>query len=362
MTRSRRKRKYKKILLIYTIIAMCLCVVFIIYIFITLKTYEKNQITNFIKTSIANLDDSTLKEYLKDNNLDESLLKDYGELIRDKDIIIKKKDENNFEATLNKRTLFDIETKYLKTETKLGMFSYEIRKITKIIPNLDRGLIYYDITAPSTYKIIVDGKEIEQAAKTEKYKNLDFMYLNTSMPYIKTYEINNLTKEVNVEAIDEYGEKVNLEKNKFSYKVKDNYLKFDNYEKAKKYLSSEIDIWTFVHDWSLFLTDDLGGLAHGYNKIKEYFIDGSEISRRAYNWAHEVDITFTSKHTLKDPIFTNEKLNNFIIYSKDAFSCEVYSEKNMLVNNQDQKDTLHDYIYFIKDNNTWKITNIRAGE
>ena len=66
MAKSRRKSLFKKSLLIYTIIATILCVAFVIYIFVTLKTYEKNQTTTFIKASIAKLDDDTLKGYLKD--------------------------------------------------------------------------------------------------------------------------------------------------------------------------------------------------------------------------------------------------------------------------------------------------------
>ena len=51
MAKSRRKSLFKKSLLIYTIIASILCVVFVIYIFVTLKTYEKNQTTTFIKSA-----------------------------------------------------------------------------------------------------------------------------------------------------------------------------------------------------------------------------------------------------------------------------------------------------------------------
>jgi len=86
------------------------------------------------------------------------------------------------------------------------------------------------------------------------------------------------------------------------------------------------------------------------------------MSKQAYNWAHGIDINFTSRHKLKDPTFTNEKLHNFTIYSKDAFSCEIYLEKNMIVNGKDQLDVMHDYIYFIKDNGVWKVVNIKAGE
>lgn len=333
-----------------------------IYIFLTLQTYEKNQPTAFIKNAITSLDDETLKSYLKNNNQDEKLLSVYKEQINDKNLKIVKKDEETFEAILNNRVLFEIKTKNIGTETKLGMFSYEKREVLDIIPNLSRGLIFYNVTIPSNYSLYINNKKIDEPTTKEKYKNLDYMYQNESMPYIATYEINNLDKEQNIKVIGEYNNEVKLKKEKYSYKLDKNYLSFDTYEEAKQYLSSEIDIWDFAHKWSLFLTNDLSGLSHGYNTIKSYFIEGTQMNLRAYNWAHNVDITFTSKHTLKNPTFTNEKLSNFTIYSKNAFSCEIYLEKNMVVNKEDQVDIMHDYLYFIKDNDTWKVVNIKAGE
>lgn len=363
MAKSRRNNSlFKKSLIIYTLIAAVLVVVFLIYIFLTLKSYEKGQTTNVIKDTILSLDDNTLKEYLKDNKQSEDLLDEYKKQINDKDVKIVKKDKDNYEVILNNRVLFDITTKFISTETKLGIFSYEKREITNIKPNLERGLIFYDVTIPSTYKLYVNNKLVEEPTTKEKYKNLDNMYQNDSMPYMATYEVNGLTKEESIKVINEYDEEVKLKQNKYSYTLEKNYINVDSYDEAKKYLSSVVDIWDFAHKWSLFLTNDLSGLAHGYNTIKTYFIEGTSMSKQAYNWAHGIDINFTSRHKLKDPTFTNEKLNNFTIYSKDAFSCEIYLEKNMIVNGKDQLDVMHDYIYFIKDNGVWKVVNIKAGD
>ena len=362
MTKSRRKNKaFKRSLLIYTCVASALCIVFLIYIFVTLKVYESNQSSTFIKNYIHNLDDATLKAYLEENNQRTSLLSEYKKQINDEDVTVIKKDENSFKVMLNERVLFNVETKTLKTETKLGMFSYDVRKVTNIEPNLERGLIYVDVIAPSNYKVEIDGT-VQESDKKEEYKNLSFMYANESMPYMVTYEVNNLIKEANIKVTDEYGKNVALKKNKFTYKLDKNYLTFDTYDEAKEYLSSEVDVWDFAHKWSLFLTKDLQGTSYGYNTIKAYFIEKTDMNTMAYNWAHNVDITFTSRHTLTNPPFTDEKLNNFVVYSKDAFSCEVYLNKHMIVNGKEQIDTMHDYIYFVKDNGAWKVVNIKAAE
>ena len=120
----RNKSLFKKSLIIYSGIAAILVVVFLVYIFLTLKSYEDEQTTNVIKNTILSLDDNTLKGYLKDNNQSEDLLDEYKKQINDKDVKVIKKDKDNYEVVLNSRVLFGIATKFISTETKLGMFSY----------------------------------------------------------------------------------------------------------------------------------------------------------------------------------------------------------------------------------------------
>ena len=220
----RNKSLFKKSLIIYSGIAAILVVVFLVYIFLTLKSYEDEQTTNVIKNTILSLDDNTLKGYLKDNNQSEDLLDEYKKQINDKYVKVIKKDKDNYEVVLNSRVLFGIATKFISTETKLGMFSYEKREITHIKPNLERGLIFYNVTVPSTYKVYADNKLIEEATTKEKYKNLDYMYQNNSMPYMVTYEINGLTKEESIKVVNEYDEEVKLKQDKYSYTLEKNYI------------------------------------------------------------------------------------------------------------------------------------------
>ena len=357
----RRKKLFKTSLLIYTILILLIAIIFLTYIYFTLKEYEANQTNNFIKNTISAIDDQTLKDYLKNYNQDENLLSEYKELINSDKVKISKIGENDFEVSLNDQVLLNIQTKLLKTETKLGMFSYEVRKVTNIKPNLERGIIYYDLTIPSNYTLFINNQIYNNISSKEKYEDLDFMYYNESMPYLNTYKINYLSSKDIIKVLDEKQNEVKLEKKQNLLKVDKYYLSFDNYEEAKNYLDKDLDIWDFAHKWSLFLTNDLKGVNHGFNEVKDYFIEGTQMYTRAYNWAHNIDINFTSKHTFKDEIWSNEKLDNFKVYSKDAFSCKIYSEKNMIVNGKDQKDVMNDTLYFIKNNGEWKVINIKSG-
>ena len=89
-------------------------------------------------------------------------------------------------------------------------------------------------------------------------------------------------------------------------------------------------------------------------------MEDSELLKFAYKWATNIDITFISNHTLEKEIFTNEKVENFEVYNENAFSCEVYLEKNMRVNGKPLQDKMHDKMYFVKQEGIWKLVNMES--
>ena len=80
----------------------------------------------------------------------------------------------------------------------------------------------------------------------------------------------------------------------------------------------------------------------------------------AYDWAHGIDITFTSRHRLKDPAFTEEKLSNFVIYSDKAFAVDVSLKKNMVVAGEDRVMEMNDRMYFVYYNDAWRLLSMEA--
>ena len=75
--RRRKKTLFKTSLLIYTIVGLILSIIFLVYIYLTLKSYEASQTDNYLKNYVTSLDDKTLKKFLSDNNQSEDLLVDY---------------------------------------------------------------------------------------------------------------------------------------------------------------------------------------------------------------------------------------------------------------------------------------------
>lgn len=361
-SKRKREKRFKKSLIIYSIVLAILSLIFLIYIFITLLSYENNQVDNFLLKTVNELSEDDLKTYLNDNNLSTDLLSKYKTITEQKDLTIKHLEDETYEVYNGNRLLFTIDTKITDSKTKLGLFTYQIREITKITPNLNRGLFYYDVVVPSNFEVYVDSKKIEEYSESTEFLDLDFMYYNESMPTLVKYEINNLDSEKEITIKDYNGNVVDVNEENFVYQNKDYFIKTSTLEEAKNYINIDFDVMKVAEDWHLFLTKDLSGERYGFYNIANYLIEGTNMYQMAYNWAHNVDITFTSKHTLGNPIWPVERLENFVIFGPDAFACEVYLEKDMIVAGKHQTDIMHDKLYFIKENGNWKLINIQAIE
>ncbi|MBE6140327.1 MAG: hypothetical protein E7172_02190 [Firmicutes bacterium] len=359
-----KKSLYKKSLLMYSLILGCLAIIFLIYIIITLKSYEDAQLDNLLLNSVQSISEKELIKILEDNNITKDMVFEYQKMINSDEVEVKEIEENKYELYLNERKMFVIETKDLGVKTKLGLFTYVERDVVSVEPCLDRGLVYYDVIIPSTWQLLVDDKVVEKGVEVSEYEDLEFMYQSEVMPKKVRYEVNNVINKTVIKVKDENGLEYNFDVEEgFIWNLGEKaFKKFEDLESILKYLGEEIDVWSYVHDWSLFLTRDLSGNRFGYYNIKEKIVENTELAQMAYNWAHNVDILFTSAHTLRNPAFTNESLSNFVAYGKNAFSCEVYTEKNMVVGGKDQKDIMHDYVYFVKENDGWKLINIKPAE
>ena len=360
-------KRFKKLIRLYSILIFILVCLFSMYVLKILIDYEKNQTGTFISSAIKDLSDDTLKNYLTTAKISTDELDNYKKLVKSDDMKYEKGEDNNtFIATLNNRKMFTIKTKVVKDVTKLAIFSYQIQEVESIKPELSRGLIYYDVIAPSNFTIYINGEKFKgKSSKEEKYAELDFMYYKDLMPVLSTYHIDNLSSEAKITVKDFLDKEVELTIKDNVYKVKDTIYKVDSLDNVKKYINDIPDVLDIAKNWSKYLSKDLTGPYYGFtNIISKYVIDGTMMYERAYKWSRNIDITFISKHILKDPAFSNESIKNCTVYDSDSFSCEVYLEKNMLVGTArtPQTDVMHDYLYFLRVNNEWKLMNIKGAD
>ena len=258
------------------------------------------------------------------------------------------------------------------TPTDDGKISYSVSSLMKIenvtvsdefghTLNVDESnmdsiaLKTFKITIPSSYTLTVGGKTISKDGYTKTdMPGFDILKKYISeVPYTVSYEVSCLVESgetPEVKITDNLGGNVDMD-------YASGYLEITDLVKSDSLpdeISNEIDVLKCVETWSLFMTDDLSGTNHGFSKFAKYLIKDTTMYNYFSEWGKNVDITFTSAHTLLNPTFVDESVSGYIRYTEDCFSCDVkLTERMKLTRTGEIKEsTINATLYFVKYDDT----------
>ena len=299
----------------------------------------------------------------------------------------------NFSLTLPSQLNVELNgNKHEGEELENGSIRHDIRLLTKpdvkISDNFGNKITYeggnkiplttFTVYATTDYTVKVDGADVPPSAVTEeRNKEYEGYYglselgdetLNAkidAIPLNKIYNIAILKDNADITIKDKEGKNVSFDKKLKTLDL----TKFNVYDVVRGEVASEIDLHDVARKYSLLMSDDLE-----LSEIKDYLIVGSYQYNEANDYVSGTDITFTSPHTLKDPIFNKEVISNYTQISDDCFSVDVYLVKPMdlLSGGKYWKtvdDIMNETLYFIKyddpnnnsDTESWKLAAMRAG-
>lgn len=224
---------------------------------------------------------------------------------------------------------------------------------------------------PSNFDVKANGNTVPEACFFESdIPEYEYVSKYIEMPKLINYNVKYLPVDeafsVNVDILDNLGNKVD-----FKLGDKLNITSPVTLPEVPQELLDEAAVMEFARNWSLFMTNDLVGHTNGLGVISKYLIYDSYLYNVAKKWATGIDITFTSIHTLYNPPFENEKVYNFVQYSDDCFSCDVYLVKKMhIANGKDVDDELLRRLYFVKydatddnvDNPEWVVADMTGAQ
>ena len=371
--RFKRASFYKKTLFLFTCVLVILGGVFLGYVWNSMVIYERSLVDNYIKYLA---DSGKLAEYVDDNlfavseyeDLDVKISDGAKKIFKSNDLSYKKNSKESkdniyvYDIYTGNRLISTVSLKNINTYTKMAILTINEWEIVENINYFDKGIYNYEIILPKDYNLYINDSKIsdDEIIKEGDVVGLERLTEHIEINKSKTYEITNLVYEPNIKILDENKKEVNYKIDGNKIVVSKNFLEIEKLKDAKEYIKDDFDILKLAENWSLFLTDDLSGSYHGFNKLTPYLIEDSYMYEMAYGWSHNVDITFVSSHRLKNPVFTNEEVKNFIIYNDNAFSCEVYLEKNMIVSGKDKVDIMHDRLYFIYYEDGYKLVNMES--
>ena len=372
---SKRKKKmtgYKKSLLIWFLLLLIASEACLIYVSTTLKMYEKGNIEGYMTSLIKDMKTASkvgnINKYLSYNKVESKYEKNssfeegYKELFNESKLSYKKNDKENTYDIYADDTMIASVTLDSKKVRRLGILSFEEYSIKEIETYSKNGIYSAEVYVNSNYDLYINDVKVSEddLVSKEEIKEYSEAYDKISLPYQNHYKITNLTKKPKITVKDKENS-VNVTNENSSYYALD-YFNTDNSEKAfEKLTNKDFDPLEFAKKWSLFLTADLGGERYGLYKLTPNLIEGTSIYKRAYNWATQVDITFTSLHSLDKETFTNVKVDNYVVYNELAFSVDIYLEKNMtLINGEKRVDVINDTFYFAYYDGAYRLISMKA--
>lgn len=372
---SKKKKKmtgYKKSLLIWFLLLLIASEACLIYVSTTLKMYEKGNIEGYMTSLIKDMKTASkvgnINKYLSYNKVESKYEKassfedGYKELFNESKLSYKKNDKENTYDIYADDTMIASVTLDSKKVRRLGILSFEEYSIKEIETYSKNGIYNIDVYVNSNYDLYINDIKVndEDLVSKEEIKEYSEVYDKVDLPYENHYKITNLTKKPKIKVMSGNDEiKVTNEKSTY-YGV--SYFKTDDKDAAfAKLTNKDYDPLTFAKNWSLFLTADLPGERYGLYTLTPNLVEGTALYKRAYSWATNVDITFTSMHTLDKETFTNVKMNGFTVYNENAFSVDIYLEKNMtLVNGEKRVDTLNDTFYYAYIDGAYRLITMKS--
>ena len=372
---SKRKKKmtgYKKALIIWFLILLIASEACLIYVSTTLKMYEKGNIEGYMTSLIKDMKTASkvgnINKYLSYNKVESkyekasSFEEGYKELFKESKLSYKKNDKESTYDIYADDTMIASVTLDSKKVRRLGILSFEEYSIKEIETYSKNGIYNIDVYVNSNYDLYINDIKVsdEDLVSKEEIKEYSEVYDKVGLPYENHYKITNLTKKPKIKVMSGNDEiKVTNEKSTY-YGV--SYFKTDDKEAAfEKLTNKDYDPLTFAKNWSLFLTADLPGERYGLYTLTPNLFEGTALYKRAYSWATNVDITFTSMHTLDKDTFTNVKMNGFTVYNENAFSVDIFLEKNMtLVNGEKRVDILNDTFYYAYIDGAYRLITMKS--
>lgn len=346
---------YKKLLLVWIFALLLFSILCWVFVFLTMREYEKNQPETYINELIKDIKKTPEKYFeIKSEYEDKDYVK---KILKNEKITYSiKKDEAYLCTkikTCTKNDAFAIVT--LDTSQKmqkLKMLNYSILSV-KSVENATSTVKIY---ASSDAKLKINGIDIskDNLIKSTEIEELKEGYSYVTLPKMDYYEIEGftITPEVTSEGND-----VTFEDG--AYYV-NNYKKYDSLEKAGSSIKDSFSPLAFAEDWSKFLYAEYDMEAgRGLNRVAPNLIEETGLYKKAKAWATNVDITFTSVHTMDG--FTGEEVSNITIYNENAFSADVYFEYNMTIAGTGKKvDVFNERIYFIYYDGAYRAISMKS--
>ncbi len=212
------------------------------------------------------------------------------------------------------------------------------------------------ITAPDTYSVFINNVKLdsrELTGETIQIDSLKYAADYVAVPQLVKYHVEGLFDEPSVVIYNNQGEQI-------MYSADENGdITIDTFTTSA--IESELSsmVLTNAKNYSNFFSRDIEGCRESVAPIAYMFPDNSYYLELAENYRLN-DMWMYSAH--ETPVFTDEAVSNYIVYTPELFSVEVYFVKNMTLtlNGQSRQDINNTRYYYAEINGEWLIVDMQS--
>lgn len=214
------------------------------------------------------------------------------------------------------------------------------------------------VAVPENYSVLVNGEALEAGELTGEVTILEqFRYVKdyVAVPRIVEYHVEGLFEKPEVEICDAFGISVEYSED---YEAGHTQIIIDTFPVSGMDPQLAAQVLENAERYTNFFSRDLPGCQESVEPIADMFPRDSYYLELAENYRKE-DMWTYSAHS--EPAFENEKVSDYIRYSDDLFSCEVYFDKRIVLKTKAVRiDTTHTRFFYGYVEGGWKILDMQT--
>lgn len=249
-----------------------------------------------------------------------------------------------------------VKLKEVSSKPLMFILSEQVWELETIEPIYEYGSRGIKVVAPDNYSVFINDVKLDSRELTgEKWEFTELKYAKeyVNVPELVEYKVEGMLNEPKVTIYNNQGEIVMYNTDEQGNKCVDSFMTsaIDN-ELAAQILQN-------AKNYSNFFSRDIEGCRSSVEPIAYMFPEDSYYLELAENYRLN-DMWMYSAH--ETPVFSGETVSNYIVYTSELFSVDVYFEKNMILtaNGEKRTDITNTRFYYAKLNDKWVIVDMQS--
>ncbi len=253
------------------------------------------------------------------------------------------------------RKMASIALREVSSQPLMFILAVQEWEISSVEPVFDTGEKNLLIHVPAGCTVEINGVAADERELTgSEWDMEEFEYAAeyVEVPYIVEYEVAELFEAPEVVIRDSYGREME-------------YTEEEGVIEALAFPAGQIEdaladyVLQNAKNYSDFFSGDLAGGRNSVQPLRYMFPKDSYFLEQADHYRRN-DLWMYSQH--QTPTFANESVSNYVRYSEDFFSCDVYFEKTMVLTKTGEVRTVvtNDKYYYVNIDGKWVVVDMRT--